>query len=152
MKNVDDSVLSFIKKHECSKSEIIRDKFEEYLKSDYWRKYCGKYRVINNVVSWANSSEGYYFYYFMQLRLLIFVAYLYLENGNFAMTLNLLNEFINHYRLCNHFIVELDKGSRRISKEHFDMLHSLYLKKYNTIREALPYTMQSKISTLKFGN
>lgn len=131
MTNIDEAIISFLKNHKCSESEWIIKWFKKHAKC--YNKYC----VIDSCVSWHHTEEGYLFYYFLQLRLLILAAYLNLENGCVDATRETLSMFLLEYRKCSTFSSSVDVGNRRITSHTFHALRSLYINKYEIIRGIL---------------
>ncbi len=138
MTSIDEAIISFLKNHKCSESEKIIRWFKKRAKSkctdfQYYNHY-DKYCAIDRCVNWAQSEEGYLFYYFLQLRLLILAAYLNLENGCVDTTKDTLSLFLIEYGKCRTFSSSVDVGNKRFTSHTFYALRSLYMNKYEIIR------------------
>jgi hypothetical protein len=92
---------------------------------------------VNDFVSWHSSTEGYYFYYFLQLRLDVLVIYLYFERGYPSIVKELLNNFKDHYDLSRNYYDAVDKGIRSVGEKRFKILHSIYNRKVKMIKDKI---------------
>ena len=135
MRHIDDIVLSFLETHKCTKSREIINGFKTRLEASRPEAY--RYCVVNDFVSWDSSTEGYYFYYFLQLRLDVLVIYLYFERGYPSIVKELLNNFKDHYDLSRNYYDVVDKGIRSVGEKRFKMLHSIYNRKVKMIKDKI---------------
>lgn len=89
-----------------------------------------QYRVIDNMVSWSNTKEGFYYYYFLQLRLALGVAQLFIENNdrdNAVKALTYVSELLRSYSF-SFSSAKIKEGNIMISEKEY-LTHKSYYKK-----------------------
>ena len=135
MTSIDDIVLSFLETHKCTKSREIINGFKTRPEASGLEAY--RYCVVDDFVTWDSSTEGYYFYYFLQLRLDVLVIYLYFEHGYPTIVKELLDNFKRHFNLSRNYHNAVDKGTRQVGEKRFKMLHSIYNRKVKMIEDKI---------------
>lgn len=122
-------VKSFLKAHKNSET----DKMLNVLKMNY--TYAP--RVIDNSLSWDSTNEGYYYFYFLQIRLLLATALLLYENmehGNCWKAIEIGQEIIGYSDNYNRFRTSCKMP---ITEAEYRRYKNYYINRFQKIADLL---------------
>lgn len=93
--------------------------------------------IIDRCVSWGCSKEGFYYYYFLQVRLLLGLTQALYEDGELteAKQVLVLTKKVMNY---SHTYIDFHcNGSRQISRKFYCIYRNYYNKLYNNLKQLL---------------
>ena len=121
-------VKRFLKAHENSKTDKVLTILERHDLS----LMC-VIRVIDNSLSWSSTNEGFYYFYFLQIRLLLAAALLLYEDREFGKCYEAIEIGQEIIRYCDHY--ESLRASRKmpISQAEFWKYRNYYVDRFQKI-------------------
>lgn len=131
-----DGVNSYIKKFINLHQNSITDKLLKNL--EVWKNAPIDDRCsIINQLDWSSTAEGYYYCYFLQIRLAYGVAQLMYEREEYKLSRVCLMKAVGFLDFCSSYNGYLEGGTVKIGAKRFQMHRKRYDKAINKLSHLL---------------